>query len=296
MKCLCIGICQVVAIADILRSIPQLKNWIILDYTIFTLTEDEMKNILDNVLPTCDLILSQPVSDNYRNTNIFSSSTLRARIPKKAKHFILANCYFTGYDPVPFQTTNGKGEIIHLNNISYFPSICLNSLLQSDIESAKKNWCNIQSYSLTELEKNVQNSLDELKRRENKVFDNDFPVDIKISDYIENNYKKKFLFHTYNHPTNELLFELVRRILKRLNISVNIALQNEKLGSTSIPPCLSVYLLGKMEFVYPKFIINNIALDTDKAMNIFASALKTGDIALYEQWRNTISYGRSKIQ
>ena len=83
MRCLCIGICHIGAISTILRDSPYftlLYNEI-LSYTIFSLTEDEMMDILVNIVPTCDLILSQPVSEKYRNNDIFS--TLKLKSPLK---------------------------------------------------------------------------------------------------------------------------------------------------------------------------------------------------------------------
>ena len=98
MKCLCIGICQLDAIYKILKdnSIFTSLYTEIFNYTIFTLSVEEMENILNNIVPTCDLILSQPVSENYKNNNIFSTSKLRSKIKVGAKHLIIPNCYFTG--------------------------------------------------------------------------------------------------------------------------------------------------------------------------------------------------------
>jgi hypothetical protein len=104
-----------------------------------------MKNILDNILPTCDLILSQPVSDKYRGTDIFSSKVLREKKNQNAKHFIVSNCYFTGYDPVPFQTTDLDGGIIKVDGYSYFPSVCIESLIMGDKKKASRVWCDINA-------------------------------------------------------------------------------------------------------------------------------------------------------
>ncbi|MBD3843482.1 MAG: hypothetical protein IE909_16690, partial [Campylobacterales bacterium] len=60
----------------------------------------------------------------------------------------------------------------------------------------------------------VQNNLIEsikvLKEKENKC-------DIKISDIIEDNYQKLNLFFTFNHPTGNLLYPIVDRILSHIN-------------------------------------------------------------------------------
>src|SRR5690606_7753200 len=115
---------------------------------------EEMLDIINNIVPTCDLIISQPVSENYRNNDIFSTAKLRMKIKEGAKHIIIPNCYFTGYDPIPFQTTDISSNIIHINNISYFPSISLESLLNKNVIKACIDWCNIDAFSDQELNNN----------------------------------------------------------------------------------------------------------------------------------------------
>lgn len=74
-------------------------------------------------------------------------------------------------------------------------------------------------------------SLASLQRREETV-------DIKISDYIEKNFLNSRLFWTVNHPTNELLIEVAKRIIKYIFNSVefpHIRFSKEFLGDTSLP-------------------------------------------------------------
>lgn len=153
-----------------------------------------MEDILKNIVMQCDLILSQLVSDDYRGNAIFSTSTstLKSYIKPEATHLI-SNCYFTGYDPIPFQITDAKHNIIHLDNVSYFPSI---SLLLEDIEEAYYDWNNLDVYNHEQLEYNYLTTMNNLKGREDKIFNTEINVNIKISDYIEANYKLVHLFHT----------------------------------------------------------------------------------------------------
>lgn len=45
--------------------------------------------------------------------------------------------------------------------------------------------------------------------------------DVKISNYIENNYRKFKLFTTCNHPTKFIFDEMVKQILNKLNLKYN---------------------------------------------------------------------------
>ena len=299
MRCLCIGICQLIAITKILKQNDIFTSVYtdIICYAVFNLSVEEMQNILDNVVPTCDLILSQPVSNTYKETNIYSTATLRSKIRKGATHLIIPNCYFTGYDPIPFQTTDVNNNVIDCDGISYYPSVCLNSLLNNDIKKACIDWCNVDYYSDTEIKNNFNKTIIELKIREEKVFDNNFGVDIIISDFIEKNYKDKLLFHAYNHPTNELLIELTKRIMNKLGIPINKLhnIDKELLGDVSIPPCLSVYIKSGFTFKYNTFSIFGNTYTTCEAMKCLQLALKKFPPNLHEQWKSCIAYGRLKL-
>jgi len=300
MKCLCIGICQLGAMVEYLRKLKGFSSIYeeIVFYPVFNVTAAKMKNVLDNELPSCDLVISQPVSSSYKDDPIFSSKTLRERcLSLGKKHYIVANCYFTGYDPVPFQTTGSEGDIMNYDNISYFPSQCIDALISKDIILACVKWNSPDLYRPDELSNNYNNSINELKYREKKVFDNDFEIDIKISDFIENNYLDMFLFHTYNHPTNILIKELYMRLLDRLGLPrENCDIGRELLGDCSIPPPPSVYYGMGMRFSYPKFMINSTECSTKKAMEIFCNAICKSEACLHDKWRCSISWGRSKVQ
>lgn len=69
----------------------------------------------------------------------------------------------------------------------------------------------VNLFSEEEILDNLTLTINELKNRE-KI------SDIKISDYIEINFKQKRLFYSPPHPTTELLIVLVNRILRKMGI------------------------------------------------------------------------------
>jgi hypothetical protein len=299
MKCLCIGICQLGSMVDVLRKSRGFSSIYdqIVFYPVFEIDDQKMKYILEVEVPGSDLILSQPVSDNYKNTHLYSTKTLRDVCIKNGKtHYVVSNCYFTGYDPVPFQITDANGEIIKVDDVSYFPSQSFDSLINGDAKAAAIDWCMIEKYSPLELANNIMTTLATLKERENKVFDNEFGVDIRISDYIEENFKKEYLFHTYNHPTNIIIIELVRRLSNKMGIHVgNLKLDRELLGSYAIPPPPSVYYGYGMTFNYPKFIIANKEYGTYGAMQIFTTIISRTPHELRNRWKSGILWGVDKL-
>ena len=68
-------------------------------------------------------------------------------------------------------------------------------------------------FSKEQIIENFDNELIKLKKREREC-------DIKISDFIEKNYKKVQLFYEPFHPTNEIIFEKGRRILELLKMPI----------------------------------------------------------------------------
>ena len=69
-------------------------------------------------------------------------------------------------------------------------------------------------YSKDMLIENFQNEICKLQRREEKC-------NIKISDYILENYTKQQIFYDPHHPTKEIIIEKGRRILRLLGIEIN---------------------------------------------------------------------------
>ncbi len=282
MRCLCLGICHIKGITEILRNTKSFTSIYddIISHAVYEITPDQMKDILENIAPTADLIISQPISDKYRNVDVFATTTLKRYIKKDARHIIIPNCYFTGYDPKPYQLRDSSDQTVSVNGISYIPYHCLNELLAGDITKAVEKWNHPDLIDDLAIKNNYLSTIGELKSREFKIFDTNYGVDITISDFIENNYKEKLLFHTYNHPTNILLFELTKRILIRLGIStsdIGTGINRELIGDYGIPPVPCLYNKLGMTFKYPKFIIDRKEYTTRDAFDIFSQTIRQKD-------------------
>ena len=83
--------------------------------------------------------------------------------------------------------------------------------------------------------------------------------EIKISDYIAENYKSKQLFFTMNHPTLALYYELITRILQYLGNN-EIEFEGEILeqDGTETPIYPSVKKVLELEFEKSKYNFNAI--------------------------------------
>lgn len=297
MKCICIGICQMKVMAELLRKSPNFTSIYneIKSYIVYEITLQEMQRVLDEEIPTGDLVISQPISVGYRGTDLFSNKRTRECALKHNKRYItITNMYFTGYDPVPFQPTNSEGKI--LAPYLYVPIICMDGLINSDIESAKNAWNDPDAYSKEELERNVEMSLSLLESREANIFDTEYGIDIRISDYIREHFRQDYLFHTHNHPSNILLLEVAKRIFTNVGIEYDIQKPaKELLGHTSIPPALSVYQKLGMSFDYPNFTMNFQVKTLDEVLTKYKSYLVDATEEDRTRWMSSIKNRRMNL-
>ena len=94
-------------------------------------------------------------------------------------------------------------------------------------------------YSKKELKDVLKETLFILKRKEDKT-------DVKIADFIENNFKDIRLFYTPNHPVKYLMINVTNQILNMLQVNKTI-IDNENIND-----CLNFFNCP----VYPSVIKN----------------------------------------
>jgi hypothetical protein len=190
------------------------------------------------ILSNLDLFMYQPVSAAYGgNSRNLGTEFLLTHLKDSSRAVSFPVAHFTGYNPetVHLLRKNGYKDSLsdgfyncHDLNIlkAYHHGMswqeCLSYIQKSAI------------YTSEVLETNVADSLSRLRERERET-------DVKISDFIEKNWRKQHLFFTYNHCANSLLLHEANQILHLL-------------GLPSLDPSIpgSWELLGDIRlFVYP---------------------------------------------
>ena len=133
-----------------------------------------------------------------------------------------------------------------------------------------------------DINQKIETSFAELERREcNK--------DIKIADYLRENYKKRQLFYSPNHPCNEVLIEYIRRILQQLGYEweplseTDLSLQCSALKGQDIPVYPSVIqFLGLKQYeryYYPNRYIpglQKMSLTFDEFITLYIQTKSVG--------------------
>jgi len=229
------GTCQSLAVKTILN----LNNNDFNQYHIQCYSTDITHDEFDKILKVCDYIITQPIPDNYRDKIYLSTQYIINNCKKDCKIIIYQRQYFNLYY---FDTTykNFNGDILHLpNDYHYNELINYYKNNKSIIEYIDQVVNNINFKSKEELEEIANNSISYLIEKDKHIIDkylvNDNIHYISIVNYIKNNYKKKLLFYSMNHPTKILLQPICKKITEILNIENTIDYNIDPLNN---PRCI----------------------------------------------------------
>ncbi len=213
------GNCQ---LGCILHTLNLSKN-----YNIFHLEccRDINKDYFTDIIMKCDIIITQPINDNYRDVDYLSTNYIIKHKQSNCKLIICDSCYFNFYYfDLTYKYFNN--ELLH-KPIDYHYNNMINCYNQKlSIDHYITNFIdNMDLKSSEELETIAQDSLNELKNRNihNKEKYNDTNMFIiQTYDYVKNNYKDKLLFYSMNHPTKYLIQFICEQIVDILKIENTI--------------------------------------------------------------------------
>jgi hypothetical protein len=171
---------------------------------------------LEAYMPTVDLFIHQPVSDNYKGIYQLSTRYLKSLLKPQSIVISIPSAYFTGYNPEMIYLKDKKGDkvdgpfLLHDRNIL---------ALYAQGKSVQETLATIQQedfYQAEQVQRNFDETLSELQLRETSL-------DVKISDLIKQHYQNSRLFHTINHPGSLVISEVAKSILNRLDIPLDQA-------------------------------------------------------------------------
>lgn len=229
------GTCQSLAVKTILNLNDNYFN----QFHVQCYSTDITKNDFDNILKDCDIIITQPIPDNYREKEYLSTDYIINNCKKDCITIIYQRQYFNFYY---FDSTykNFNNSVLHQPNdyhynelINYYKNnLSINSYIDNIIN-------NVNFKSKQELEIIADESIQYLIQKDKHIVDkyviNNNIHYISIANYIRNNYKKELLFFSMNHPTKKLLQPICKKILQILNIDDTINYNIDPLNS---PRCI----------------------------------------------------------
>lgn len=217
-----LGNCQISRIIKFLKGSPSFSNHYLIVKLPLIQNLSAWEKALgprEKLIKELDLFISQPVSVENRFSPKWSTDSMRALLNDHCEVVIIPNLHFRGYAP---QVGHSAGYInrrkTYADGIQYdapiFPwgdkfidALCEMNLRENEIV---ERLLNPDFLTEEEVVSNARDSLAELKRRE-ELF-----CDLRISDYIEENFRKYLLFYSERHPSDLLTWELVKRLLERI--------------------------------------------------------------------------------
>jgi hypothetical protein len=235
-----IGNCQARTLSEFLLSnndFCEKYHYIKLN-DIFRMNEEELNDLYINILQILDLIIIQPISENYRNNYRYSTKSILNNVNINCKKIMFPSLYFDYYHPYtcyvydknnpswklgnPFDYHDENIIYLYIDYMDNVDNINNDDLKNFLLNEYKKKICdqNIldDDYFINKLNININNLID----RENTYINyctKDTKI-IKSSKYILENYKKNLLFYSINHPTKYLFYYISDKILSILNISL----------------------------------------------------------------------------
>jgi hypothetical protein len=290
-----IGNCQSDALVQFLLCNSNFNNKFeyISIKNIHTMDIFDLDNLYNNVLPILDLIIIQPISENYKNNFRYSTKSILNSINSSCISILIPSLYFDFYHPflTYIYDSNNKGWKLgtpydyHDRNI--IKLYIGNSNTESFFQKYKELFNNANIYNTMFFNKSLTKNINNLKERETKYVNYCISSThiINSSDFILNNYKNNLLFYSINHPTKYLF----RYISDSIFIILNIQLEEypeyiDPLKALVMPiyKCLQNQVNFNVD-EYKNFIHYDIILDDEFVINSYIQSYNNIDIEILKQ-------------
>ncbi len=220
MRILLYGNCQLWGVKECLNLD---NNEYIVDY-LDCFMNDYEEEFIKEKYEKYDVIITQPISDDYRNKSYLSTKYLINNCAKKCKIIIVDSLYFDFYY-CDLQYTFFKEKMLEVPEHYHYKYMMDCFKKNENIDYYINNYVNnIDLFKTEELLEKAEKSINELKERyrnNTKKYVGHNIYFISSAQYIENNYKDKLLFYSMNHPTSYLLRFISENIINILQIKHN---------------------------------------------------------------------------
>jgi hypothetical protein len=196
--------------------------------SLLTCWKDFTKEEFLDSIKSSDVIITQPIKKNYREKDYVHTEFVLENSNKNTNIIIVPSLYFNFYyfdlTYKFFKEGSDKKPIKNPSDYHYH-SIIKSYNNNEKIKSIFENYIDNENLKSTEeLEGTADQSIKELISREIEMLkykDIRNCSIVTISDFIRNNYKKKLLFYSMNHPSKHVFHHVVDQIKKVLNVDSN---------------------------------------------------------------------------
>lgn len=235
--------CQSGAIGKTLLESNAFKDmfeWVVIPPVHSINTSDGIKHLLDSV-SIADVFIYQVVN-NLGWPEELKSNFLLDKLKVECLKISIPSMYFDGYFP-HLSTMDGKEGPLNLVHDYFIASGFIKGMSVLDVKNMITS-----EYLYDEVTANnsVENALNSLREREVTQM-----LDIRISSYIEDNFKTNKLFNQFNHPSRDVIEYVCDSILDTLGVSEKTykSSNGEYLGGIIVPLYISTFKNLKMTFL-----------------------------------------------
>jgi hypothetical protein len=212
-KCIIYANCQRNFVARTLKASSSFNRHFEIENNVpFNFEAINQKYVIpDETLKNTKLFLYQPIAQEKYEEQ--SSDYILSRLPSDCVHISFPHLQFNGYHPQYIHNSlNPPTEDYPFGKFPYGDRNVI-QMFDAGIpkEEIIKEVSRVNFYSKESLLKVVNSTLDNLAVRE-------ADTDIRISNFIRDNYRYQRLFHTVNHPANIIGIIIVSQILAKLNM------------------------------------------------------------------------------
>ncbi len=166
------------------------------------------RDTIRKTLRDADLLLYQRISSNFGD---FSTAAILAERKPGSRSLGFPNCYFTGYHPeIAYFDVAGR-RVIELPSEYNDINLLRHVLADDPVAKPVARMRDPETYAPHLIERNANDSLAELKRREQGL-------EITSVDYLTEHWRSTPLFNSFNHPTTELMAVVANRVLRALGL------------------------------------------------------------------------------
>ena len=220
--------CQAIPLAGMLKEVQ--PDWDISYFEAHTADIIERIDEHHTRIRTADLVISQPIHKGYRERTDLSIDWIRENVRRDATLLVFPSLHFTGHHPeldgLPLAGIPLPSSLLaaHLIASGQTPIIALRYLLSDELLRD------------TDIEAEIQLSLDEMRRREV-----DDRMDIQITSFVEEHCRTKVLFHLQNHPMRETMVVVANKVLERIGCAGRVPVDgHDYQREPHIPPLPSI--------------------------------------------------------
>jgi len=228
-----------------------------------------------------DIIITQPIKDDYRETHYLSTNYIIENAKSDASIILFDSCYFNFYHfDLTYKMYNGT--ILQVPHDYHYNGIITTYKNAQSVEHYISQYVNnITLKTPIELEELAHHSLEELRTRFNKNVENygkrsNVSI-ISTYNFIKTNFKDKLLFYSMNHPAPSVIQYICEEIIKIVPLKCTINYTIDLLGAYKgiLYKCIQPVVRFNIEDYNP--LINGTHEITD-IVNYYVLAYKSLDI------------------